>query len=188
MIETAVVLTATEHHVPLDTAAVVAALAEDLGVDAERITVVPLFDLLDAGAEADVKVLVEVEDAAAVEAVEEKLGALERETDVFGASFEVKRVAEVFVTRPAPSSPPPADVCDCDADAASDECKETCDAIGAAAGIIGAALILAIVLPIVGCLLVALLVALVVYCCCCKKAAAGAPAQPTAVEITKTAV
>ena len=44
--------------------------------------------------------------------------------------------------------------------------------------------------PIVGCLLVALLVALVVYCCCCKgkKAAAGAPAQPTAVEITKTAV
>jgi len=44
------------------------------------------------------------------------------------------------------------------------------------------------VLPIVGCLLVALLVALVVYCCCCKKAAAGAPAQPTAVEITKTAV
>ena len=73
---------------------------------------------------------------------------------------------------------------------ARDERKEACDAIGAAAGIIGAALILAIVLPIVGCLLVALLVALVVYCCCCKgkKAAAGAPAQPTAVEITKTAV
>ena len=91
---------------------------------------------------------------------------------------------------PPPPTPPSADVCDCDDAAASDECKETCDAIGAAAGIIGAALILAIVLPIVGCLLVALLVALVVYCCCCKgkKAAAGAPAQPTAVEITKTAV
>ena len=74
--------------------------------------------------------------------------------------------------------------------AASGECKETCDAMRAAAGIIGAALILAIVLPIVGCLLVALLVALVVYCCCCKgkKAAAGAPAQPTAVEISKNAV
>ena len=176
------------EHGALDTAAVVAALAEDLGVDAERITVVPLFDLLDAGAEDDVKVVVEVEDVAAVEAVEEKLGALDRETDVFGALFEVKRVAEVFVTRPAPSSPPPAEFCDCDDAAASDECKETCDAIGGAAGIIGAALILAIVLPIVGCLLVALLVALVVYCCCCKKAAAGAPAQPTAVEITKNAV
>ena len=55
--------------------------------------------------------------------------------------------------------------------------------------IVGAALTLVIVLPIVGCLLVALLVALVVYCCCCcKKAAAGAPAPPTAVESTKTAV
>ena len=89
---------------------------------------------------------------------------------------------------PPPPTPPSADVCDCDDAAASDECKETCDTISAAAGIIGATLILAIVLPIVGCLLVALLVALVVYCCCCKKAAAGAPAQPTAVEITKNAV
>ena len=100
----------------------------------------------------------------------------------------------IYDPRPPPSPPPPtppsADVCDCDDAAASDECKETCDAIGAAAGIVGAALTLVIVLPIVGCLLVALLVALVVYCCCCKgkKAAAGAPAQPTAVEITKTAV
>ena len=60
----------------------------------------------------------------------------------------------------------------------------------APAGIAGAALILAIVLPIVGCLLVASLIGLAVYCCCSKgkKAAAGAPAQPTAVEITKTAV
>jgi len=54
---------------------------------------------------------------------------------------------------------------------------------------IGAALILAIVLPIVGCLLVGLLIGIVVYCCCCKgkKAAAGAPAQPN-VEITQNAV
>jgi len=89
---------------------------------------------------------------------------------------------------PLPPTPPPADVCDCDDAAASDECKETCDAIGAAGGIVGAALTLVIALPIVGCLLVALLVALVVYCCCCKKAAAGAPAPPTAVESTKTAV
>ena len=79
--------------------------------------------------------------------------------------------------------------------AASDECTAACDSIGGTAGltgatvgISGAALILAIVLPIVGCLLVALLVALVVYYCCCKKAAAGAPAQPTAVEITRNAV
>ena len=51
------------------------------------------------------------------------------------------------------------------------------------------ALTLVIVLPIVGCLLVVLCI-VVLVCCCCKgkKAAAGAPAQPTAVEITKTAV
>ena len=109
----------------------------------------------------EVQVVVEVEDATTVEAVEEKLGEM-KGTDAFGASFEVTAVAAVVVTRPAPPSPPPADVCDCDDAAASDECKETCDAIGAAVGIVGAALTLVIVLPIVGCLLGALLV---VFCC-----------------------
>ena len=94
---------------------------------------------------------------------------------------------------PAPepeSEPEPETTCDCN-DANKDaSCTEVCDALTAAAGIAGTALILVIVLPIVGCLLVASLIGLAVYCCCCKgkKAAAGAPAQPTAVEITKTAV
>ena len=72
----------------------------------------------------------------------------------------------------------------------TDELAEAPELHIAPAGLAGAALILAIVLPIVGCLLVASLIGLAVYCCCCKgkKAAAGAPAQPTAVEITKTAV
>ena len=49
-------LTATEDGT-LDDAAAVAALAEELGVDAERITLVPSFDgTLEAGAEAEVKV------------------------------------------------------------------------------------------------------------------------------------
>jgi hypothetical protein len=190
VLETTVALTATTDGT-LDDASTVAALAEELGVDAERITLVPSFDgALEEGATMEVQVVVEVEDATTVEAVEEKLGEM-KGTDAFGASFEVTAVAAVVVTRPAPPSPPPpADVCDCDDAAASDECKETCDAISAAVGIVGAALTLVIVLPIVGCLLVALLITLVVCCCCCKgkKAAAGAPAQPTAVEITKTAV
>ena len=179
-------LTATTDGT-LDDPSTVAALAEELGVDAERITLVPSFDgALEEGATMEVQVVVEVEDATTVEAVEEKLGEM-KGTDVFGPFLEVTAVADVVVTRPAPPSPPPADVCDCDDAAASDECKETCDAIGAAVGIVGAALTLVIVLPIVGCLLVALLITLVVCCCCCKgkKAAAGAPAQPTAVEITK---
>ena len=67
---------------------------EELGVDAERITLVPSFDgSLEAGAEAEVKVVVEVEDTAAVEAVEEKLGELVEGTDAFGESFDVTAVA-----------------------------------------------------------------------------------------------
>ena len=71
----------------------------------------------------------------------------------------------------------------------TDELAEAPELHIAPAGLAGAALILAIVLPIVGCLLVASLIGLAVYCCCCKgkKAAAGAPAQPTAVEISTTA-
>ena len=87
-VETTVTLTATEDGT-FDDAAAVAALAEELGVDAERITLVPSFDgTLEAGAEAEVQVVVEVEDTAAVEAVEEKLGEMEG-TDAFGESFEV---------------------------------------------------------------------------------------------------
>jgi hypothetical protein len=85
---------------------------------------------------------------------------------------------------PSPSPPPPAETCDCNDADASDECKLTCETLGAAVGIAGSALIVAIVLPIVGCLLLGLIIALVVYCCCCKdkKAAVGAPAQPTAAD------
>ena len=124
-----------------------------------------------ARGEAEVKVVVEVEDAAAVEAVEEKLGALDGgETDVFGDSFEVTAVAAVVVTAPSPS-PPPAEACDCgDADA-SDDCKATCDIFGAGLLLTGTALILVIALPIGGCCLLLCLV-LIVVCICRKKAAA----------------
>ena len=99
-VETTVTLTATEDGT-LDDAAAVAALAEELGVDAERITLVPSFDgTLEAGAEAEVQVVVEVEDTAAVEAVEEKLGELVEGTDAFGESFQGTAVAAVGVTRP----------------------------------------------------------------------------------------
>jgi hypothetical protein len=155
-VETTVTLTATEDG-RLDDAAAAAALAEELGVDAERITLVPSFDgALEAGAAAEVKVVVEVEDASAVEAVEEKLGALDGgETDVFGDSFKVTAVAAVVVTRPAPS-PPPADD----------------DSIGAAlSSLTGLTLILVIALPIGGCCLT-LCVVLIVVCICRQKAAA----------------
>ena len=72
---------------------------------------------------------------------------------------------------PAPepeSEPEPETTCDCN-DANKDaSCTEVCDALTAAAGIAGTALILVIVLPIVGCLLVVLLIVLIA-CCCCKK-------------------
>ena len=149
-------LTATADGT-LDEDAVVQTLADDLGVDPERITLVPSFDgALEAGAAAEVKVVVEVEDASALKAVEEKLGALDDgETDVFGEPFEVTTVAAVVVTRPAPS-PPPADD----------------DSIGAAlSSLTGLTLILVIALPIGGCCLT-LCVVLIVVCICRKKAAA----------------
>ena len=66
------------------------------------------------------------------------------------------------------SEPEPETTCDCN-DANKDaSCTEVCDALAAAAGIAGTALILVIVLPIVGCLLVILLIVLIA-CCCCKK-------------------
>ena len=166
-VETTVTLTATADGT-LDEDAVVQTLADDLGVDPERITLVPSFDgALEAGAAAEVKVVVEVEDASAVEAVEEKLGALDGgETDVFGDSFEVTAVAAVVVTRPAPS-PPPVDDCDCN----DDECTAACDSIGAALGLTGLTLILVIALPIGGCCLT-LCVVLIVVCICRQKAAA----------------
>ena len=138
VLETTVTLTATTDGT-LNDAAAVAALAEELGVDAERITLFhsSSFDgTLEAGAAVEVKVVVAVEDASAVEAVEQKLGEIEG-TDAFGASFEVTAVAARHAqrrgTRPASSSPPPAAPgCDCgDADASDDGCKATCDAIGA---------------------------------------------------------
>ena len=59
-VETTVTLKATEDGT-LDDAAAVAALAEELGVDAERITLVPSFDgTLEEGATMAVKVVVEV--------------------------------------------------------------------------------------------------------------------------------
>ena len=169
VLETTVTLTATTDGT-LNDAAAVAALAEELGVDAERITLFhsSSFDgTLEAGAAVEVKVVVAVEDASAVEAVEQKLGEMEG-TDAFGASFEVTAVAAVVVTRPASSSPPPAAPgCDCgDADA-SDDCKATCDAIGAGLLLAGTALILVIALPIGGCCLLALCI-VVIVCCCCR--------------------
>ena len=175
-------LTATEDGT-LDDAAAVAALAEKLGVDAERITLVPSFDgTLEEGATMEVKVVVEVapEDATTAEAVEEKLGALDDgETDVFGEPFEVTAVAAVVVTRPAPS-PPPAESCDCNDDNASDDCKAACDAIGGALLFAGTALILVIALPVGGCVLLTLCIVLIVCCCCRSK---GKPHQQYAVDV-----
>ena len=173
-------LTATEDGT-LDDAAAVAALAEKLGVDAERITLVPSFDgTLEEGATMEVKVVVEVEDATTAEAVEEKLGALDDgETDVFGEPFEVTAVAAVLVTRPAPS-PPPAESCDCNDDNASDDCKAACDAIGGALLFAGTALILVIALPVGGCVLLTLCIVLIVCCCCRSK---GKPHQQYAVDV-----
>ena len=172
VVETTVTLTATEDGT-LDDAAAVAALAEELGVDAERITLVPSFDgTLEEGATMKVKVVVEVapEDATTAEAVEEKLNALDdgEKTDAFGESFEVTAVAAVVVTRPAPS-PPPAESCDCNDDNASDDCKAACDAIGGALLFAGTALILVIALPVGGCVLLTLCIVLIVCCCCRNK-------------------
>ena len=168
-------LTATEDGT-LDDAAAVAALAEELGVDAERITLVPSFDgTLDEGAEANVTVVVKVEDNAEAEAVEKELNALDdgEKTDAFGDSFKVTAVAEVVVTAPAPS-PPLAETqtCDCEDANKSDDCASTCDAIVAAVGLVGGALIAVIAVPIV---VVGLIGLLVLYCCCCK----GDSKQPT---------
>jgi len=179
-VETTVTLTATEDGT-LDDAAAVAALAEELGVDAERITLVPAFDgTLEEGATAEVKVVVEVEDATTVEAVEEKLGALDGgETDAFGESFEVTAVAAVVVTRPAPS-PPAADTCDCEDADASDDCKATCDIFGAGLLFAGTALIIVIAAPIGGCVLLTLCIVLIVCCCCRSKGKKKAPSGTAA--------
>ena len=177
-------LTATEDGT-LDDAAAVAALAEELGVDAERITLVPSFDgTLEAGAEAEGQVVVEVEDTAAVEAVEQKLGEMEG-TDAFGESFDVTAVAAVVVTRPSPS-PPPADTCDCNDENASDDCKATCDIFGAGLLLTGTVLILVIAVPIGSCVL--LVCCIVLICCCCKgkgktKAPSGTAARHQAYAV-----
>ncbi len=168
-------LTATADGT-LDEDAVVQTLADDLGVDPERITLVPSFDgTLDEGAEANVTVVVKVEDDAEAEAVEKELNALGdgEKTDAFGDSFKVTAVAEVVVTAPAPS-PPPAETqtCDCEDANKSDDCASTCDAIVAAVGLVGGALIAVIAVPIV---VVGLIGLLVLYCCCCK----GDSKQPT---------
>ena len=174
-VETTVTLTATADDT-LDEDAVVQTLANDLGVDPERITLVPSFDgTLDEGAEANVTVVVKVEDNAEAEAVEKELNALDdgEKTDAFGDSFKVTAVAEVVVTAPAPS-PPPAETqtCDCEDANKSDDCASTCDAIVAAVGLVGGALIAVIAVPIV---VVGLIGLLVLYCCCCK----GDSKQPT---------
>ena len=180
-------LTATEDGT-LDDAAAVAALAEELGVDAERITLVPSFDgTLEEGATMKVKVVVEVapEDATTAEAVEEKLGEMEG-TDAFGESFDVTAVAAVVVTRPSSPSPPPADTCDCNDENASDDCKATCDIFGAGLLLTGTVLILVIAVPIGSCVL--LVCCIVLICCCCKgkgktKAPSGTAARHQAYAV-----
>ena len=122
--------------------------------------------------------MVEVEDTAAVEAVEEKLGEMEG-TDAFGESFQVTAVAAVVVTRPSPS-PPPADTCDCNDENASDDCKATCDIFGAGLLLTGTVLILVIALPVGGCVLLTLCIVLIVCCCCRSK---GKPHQQYAVDV-----
>ena len=120
------------------------------------------------GREAEVHDALEVEDAAKGDAVKGFFDTLEDgPTDVFGESFEVTSVANVVITRPAPSPPPADEACDCNAADASDECKEACGLLGAALGLTGVALILVIALPIVGCCLLTLCIVLLV-CCCCK--------------------
>ena len=162
MVETTVTLTATEDGA-LDDAAAVAALAEELGVDAERITLVPSFDgTLEAGAEAEVKVVVEVEDGSSWQAVEAKLGALVcetnscAETDVFGESFEVKAVAAIVVAAAVPPSPPPPSLVS----------QQQVNVLS----------IVVIVVPVVVVVGIAVLIGVVLYCCCCKgKRATKAP-------------
>ena len=78
-----------------------------------------------------------------------------------------------------PSAPPtPRFACDCtDADA-SDECKDTCGVLGAAAGLVGVTLILVIALPIAGCCLLVLCIVLCI--CCCKKRGRDGPKMSSA--------
>ena len=163
-VETTVTLKATEDGT-FDDAAAVAALAEELGVDAERITLVPSFDgTLEAGAEAEVKVVVEVEDGSSWQAVEAMLGAVVcetnscAETDVFGESFEVKAVAAIVVAG-VPPSPPPLPL-------VSQQ----------QAGDVNVLSIVVIVVPVVVVVGIAVLIGVVLYCCCCKgKRATKAP-------------
>ena len=181
MVETTVTLTATEDGT-LDDAAAVAALAEELGVDAERITLVPSFDgTLEAGAEAEVKVVVEVEDGSSVDwqAVKAKLGALVcetnscAETDVFGESFEVKAVAAIVVAAAVPPSPPPPSL-------VSGESQQQ-------AGDVNVLSIVVIVVPVVLVVVIAVLIGVVIYLCCCKgKRATKAPQAE--VKMSSTAV
>jgi hypothetical protein len=117
-------------------------------------------------------------------------GELQQALAAGGITDVLDEVPELYFTLSPPPAPPPAPEptsCDCDDADASDECKETCDTISTAVGIVGGALIAVIVAPIAGFLLVVALIVVCICCCCCKgKKAAGAPAQPTAVEITKT--
>jgi len=77
-----------------------------------------------------------------------------------------------------PPTAPPTVACDCtDADA-SDECKDTCGVLGAAAGLVGVTLILVIALPIAGCCLLVLCIVLCI--CCCKKRGRDGPKMSTA--------
>ena len=155
----------------------VAALAEDLGVDAERITLVPSFDgTLEAGAEAEVKVVVEVEDGSSWQDVKAKLGALVcetddcAETDVFGESFEVEAVAAIVVAAAVPPSPPSPPL-------VSQQ----------QAGDVNVLSIVVIVVPVVVVVGIAVLIGVVLYCCCCKgKRATKAPQAE--VKMSSTAV
>jgi hypothetical protein len=178
-VETTVTLTATEDGT-FDDAAAVAALADELGVDAERITLVPSFDgTLQAGAEAEVKVVVEVEDGSSWQAVKAKLGELVcetddcAETDVFGESFEVEAVAAIVVAAAVPPSPPPPSL-------VSGESQQQ-------AGDVNVLSIVVIVVPVVLVVVIAVLIGVVIYLCCCKgKRATKAP--EVEVKMSSTAV
>ena len=177
-VETTVTLKATKDGT-FDDAAVVAALAEDLGVDAERITLVPSFDgTLEAGAEAEVKVVVEVEDGSSAN-VAAKLGELVcetddcAETDVFGESFAVEAVAAIVIAAAVPPSPPPPSL-------VSGESQQQ-------AGDVNVLSIVVIVVPVVLVVVIAVLIGVVLYLCCCKgKRATKAP--EVEVKMSSTAV
>ena len=91
---------------------------------------------------------------------------------------------------PPPSPPPTPEPtsCDCNDADASDECKETCDTISTAVGIVGGALIAVIVAPIVGFLLVVALIVVCICCICCKDKKKTPAADPSSGVEIKTSV